>query len=166
VIYSFYFGAIVFIGAILVTLFKTREDPPEIYEQIHGKASAEGSGGLLNIFDDFRKMPRTMKQLGLVQFFSWFALFSMWVFTTPAVAHHIYKLPIDDNSSDSFREAGTYVGFIFGIYNGVSAIYALLLPSIAARFGRKRTHAFSLICGGIGLISMYSPLIKNFSFTP
>lgn len=162
VIYSFYIGALVFIGAILVTIFKTREDPPEIYEQIHGKADVDKKGGLMNILDDFKKMPKTMRQLGLVQFLSWFALFSMWVFTTPAIAHHIYKLPIEDTSSDTFRAAGNYVGFIFGIYNGVSAIYALLLPSIAARFGRKRTHAFSLICGGIGLISMYFAPDKEF----
>jgi maltose/moltooligosaccharide transporter len=162
VIYSFYFGAFVFMGAILVTLFKTTEDPPEIYEEIHGKPAGDDSKGLLNIISDFKNMPRTMRQLGLVQFFSWFALFSMWVFTTPAVAHHIYKLPISDTSSDTFREAGNYVGFIFGIYNGVSAIYALLLPSIAAKFGRKNTHAFSLICGGLGLISMYFAPDKHF----
>lgn len=162
VIYSFYIGAAVFMGSILVTLFKTKEDPPEIYEQIHGKSDNSEHSGLMHILEDFRKMPKTMRQLGLVQFFSWFALFSMWVFTNPAIAYHIYKLPMDDSSSDAFREAGTYVGFIFGIYNGVSAVYALFLPSIAARFGRRRTHAFNLICGGLGLISMYFAPNKEF----
>ena len=96
-----------------------------------------------------------MKQLGLVQFFSWFALFTMWVYTTPAIAHHVFKLPIEDTNSDTFREAQTWTGIIFGVYNAVSAIYALLLPRIAKFFGKKKTHAFSLIAGGLGLLSMY-----------
>ena len=107
-------------------------------------------------------MPKTMRQLGLVQFFSWFALFSMWVFTAPAIAQHIFGLPIEDTSSDKYREAGAWVGVIFGVYNGVSAIYALMLPSIAAKFGRRRTHSLSLIAGGIGLISMYFAPNKEF----
>jgi maltose/moltooligosaccharide transporter len=109
----------------------------------------------LEVIKDFKNMPATMRQLGLVQFFSWFALFSMWVFTTPAIAHHVFKLSINDTSSDAFRDAGNWTGIIFGVYNGVSAIYALLLPRIAAKIGRKKTHSFSLLAGGIGLISMY-----------
>lgn len=161
VIWSFYIGAVVFLGAIMVTILFSREYPPAEYEAIHGKAD-HSSAGLMEIFADFKRMPRTMKQLGLVQFFSWFALFSMWVFTTPAIAQHIFKLPVSDTSSDTFREAGAWVGIIFGVYNGISAIYALMLPSIAARFGRKKTHAFSLIAGGLGLISMYFAPNKEF----
>lgn len=161
VVYSFYIGAVVFLSAILVTILFSKEYPPAEYEAIHGKAEHDKEG-LSQIFSDFGKMPRTMKQLGLVQFFSWFALFSMWVFTTPAIAQHIYHLPVGDTSSDTFREAGSWVGIIFGVYNGVSAIYALMLPSIAARFGRKNTHAFSLIAGGLGLISMYFAPNKEF----
>jgi maltose/moltooligosaccharide transporter len=100
-------------------------------------------------------MPKTMKQLGLVQFFSWFALFSMWVFTTPAVATHVYGLSQEDHTSITYNEAGNWVGIIFGVYNGVSAIYALLLPYIAGKLGRKLTHSISLIAGGAGLISIY-----------
>jgi maltose/moltooligosaccharide transporter len=84
------------------------------------------------------------------------------VFTTPAIAQHIYKLPVTDTSSDAFRDAGSWVGIIFGVYNGVSAIYALMLPTIASKFGRKNTHAFSLVAGGIGLISMYFAPNKEF----
>ena len=100
-------------------------------------------------------MPKTMKQLGIVQFFSWFALFAMWVFTTPAIAHHIYGAPIGDTSSEAYQNAGNWVGIIFGIYNAVSAIYALTLPAIAHKIGRKLTHAVSLVIGGIALISIY-----------
>lgn len=100
-------------------------------------------------------MPKTMRQLGWVQFFSWFALFSMWVFTTPAIAHHVYGLPLTDTHSASYQKAGDWVGIIFGVYNAISAIYAFFLPWIAKKINRKRTHAFSLIIGGFGFISIY-----------
>ncbi|MFN0275676.1 MAG: MFS transporter [Chitinophagales bacterium] len=154
VVFSFYIGALVFFGAMMVTILFAKEYPPKEYEMYHGVAKKE-KHGLAEIFSDFRKMPKTMRQLGLVQFFSWFALFGMWVFTTPAIAHHIYNLPIDDTSSDTFRSAGNWVGIIFGVYNLVSAVYALFLPSLAKKIGRKLTHALSLICGGIGLISIF-----------
>lgn len=96
-----------------------------------------------------------MKQLGWVQFFTWFALFGMWVFTTPAIAHHVYGTPLSDSSSATYQEAGDWVGIIFGVYNAVSAIYAFFLPAIAKKLGRKKTHTVSLIAGGLGLISIY-----------
>jgi maltose/moltooligosaccharide transporter len=153
--YAFYIGAGVFILSILWTIFKTKEYPPDEYERYHGKSSDSGKKGLSSIFTDFAKMPRTMKQLGLVQFFSWFALFGMWVFTTDSIATHIFHLPVTDKSSEMYREAQTWTGVIFGVYNGVSAVYALLLPWIAKRVGRKRTHAISLFIGGLGLISIF-----------
>ena len=154
VTYSFYTGAVVFLVCILITVFFSKEYPPAEYEKYHGKSSDEHAK-FSNIFSDFKKMPVAMRQLGLVQFFSWFALFSMWVFTTPAIANHVFKLPIEDTSSDKFREAQNWTGIIFGVYNGVSALYALMLPRIAKLLGKKKTHAFSLIAGGVGLISMY-----------
>ncbi len=160
VVFSFYVGAIVFFGAIMVTIIFAKEYPPKEYELYHGKAQ-KIKHGIGEIFNDFALMPKTMKQLGLVQFFSWFALFGMWVFTTPAIAHHIYNLPIDDTSSATFREAGTWVGVIFGTYNLVSAIYALFLPAIARKIGRKLTHALSLTAGGVGLISMFFATSPN-----
>ena len=154
VTYSFYVGAVVFLVCILITILFSKEYPPAEYAAYHGE-SAEKESKFSHIFKDFKNMPNTMKQLGLVQFFSWFALFTMWVYTTPAIAHHVFKLPIEDTNSDTFREAQTWTGIIFGVYNAVSAIYALLLPRIAKFFGKKKTHAFSLIAGGLGLLSMY-----------
>ena len=154
VTYSFYVGAVVFLVCILITILFSKENPPAEYAAYHGE-SAEKETKFSHIFKDFKNMPNTMKQLGLVQFFSWFALFTMWVYTTPAIAHHVFKLPIEDTNSDTFREAQTWTGIIFGVYNAVSAIYALLLPRIAKFFGKKKTHAFSLIAGGLGLLSMY-----------
>ncbi len=153
--YAFYIGAAVFVGAILVTVFKSKEYPPAEYEKYHGKNEAAAKAGISEIFKDFAKMPRTMKQLGLVQFFSWFALFSMWVFTTDAVATHVYGLTGDYAKSVEYNSAGNIVSSAFGTYNLVAAVYALFLPVVAKYLGRKGTHAFSLIAGGVGLISIY-----------
>lgn len=158
---AFYIGAGVFLASIIWTVVRTKEYPPAEYASYHGK-SEESKGGLLTIFTDLRKMPKTMKQLGLVQFFSWFALFGMWVFTTDSISTHIFGLPITDRSSAEYREAQAWTGVIFGIYNGVSALYALCLPAIAKSIGRKQTHALSLIIGGIGLISFYFAPSKEF----
>ena len=134
---------------------------PRLLEKIYDKIMAKGNeltGIKRTLFFgaiEFGLSYDPMKKLGLIQFFSWFALFTMWVYTTPAIAHHVFKLPIEDTNSDTFRSAQTWTGIIFGVYNAVSAIYALLLPRIAKFFGKKKTHAFSLIAGGLGLLSMY-----------
>jgi len=154
VVYSFYTGAIVFILTILWTVFTTSEFPPGETED-YKKTKSEGRKGMGTILHDIASMPKTMRQLGLVQFFSWFALFSMWVFTTPAIASHVYGLDIADHSSAKYNEAANWVGIIFGVYNGVSAVIALMLPFIAKRIGRKSTHALSLAIGGLSLISIY-----------
>jgi maltose/moltooligosaccharide transporter len=153
--YSFYIGAVVFLVAILITVFFSKEYPPAEYEKYHGKAESSSPSGLSQIFSDFKNMPRTMKQLGLVQFFSWFALFSMWVFTTDAVATHVYGLSGDYTKSMEYNEAGNKVGTAFGVYNFVAMIFALILPFLAKFVGRKLTHSISLFAGGIGLISIY-----------
>jgi maltose/moltooligosaccharide transporter len=151
---SFYVGAFIFLIAILWTVITTKEFPPDEYLKEDYKKEPTGKG-IAQIIGDFAGMPKTMKQLGLVQFFSWFALFSMWVFSTSAIATHVYGLPVGDNSSSAYQDAGNWVSGLFGIYNGVSAVYALLLPAIALKIGRKLTHSVSLTAGGIGLISIY-----------
>lgn len=158
---AFYIGSIIFILSIIWTVVKTKEFSPSEYEKYHGKSEGHNEG-LLSIFSDLAKMPRTMKQLGLVQFFSWFALFGMWVFTTDTIATHIMGLSIDDRSSSSYRDAQSWTGVIFSVYNGVSAIYALVLPAIANKIGRKKTHALSLLIGGLGLISFFFAPNKEF----
>ncbi|HEX6891425.1 MAG TPA: MFS transporter [Chryseolinea sp.] len=146
---SFYIGATVFLIAIFWTVFTTREYPP-----VKGQDD-QMEKGISQIFVDFASMPKTMKQLGVVQFFSWFALFSMWVFSVPAIATHVYGLSGADTSSVDYQKAGVWVNILFGIYNGVSAIYAFLLPFIAFKIGRKLTHSVSLAAGGLGLISIF-----------
>ncbi|MEO9012612.1 MAG: MFS transporter [Ginsengibacter sp.] len=158
VIYSFYIGAAVLVAAILWTVVTTKEYSPEetarFFPEETDIITAPRESTFNTILKDFKAMPKTMRQLGLVQFFSWFALFSMWVFTTPAIAEHIYHLPQSDTSSAAYADAGNWVGVLFGIYNGVSAIYALLLPKIVKLTSKKTTHSISLIAGGLGLISI------------
>jgi maltose/moltooligosaccharide transporter len=165
--YSFYIGAAVFIIAILITVFFSKEYAPAEYEKYHGtRDDGVKSKGISQIFTDFAKMPKTMRQLGLVQFFSWFALFSMWVFTTDAVATHVYGLTGDYSKSVAYNEAGNKVGSAFAVYNFVAMIFALFLPVIARFIGRKFTHAACLIAGGVGLISVFfikDPAMLKFS---
>jgi maltose/moltooligosaccharide transporter len=163
--YSFYIGAAVFMVAILITVFFSKEYSPQEYKAYNGTSELKNNG-LSEILQDFKKMPKTMKQLGLVQFLSWFALFSMWVFTTDAVATHIYGLSGDDTSSVQYNEAGNKVSSAFGVYSFVSMFYALCLPFIAKWIGKKLTHSISLVAGGIGLISIYfikDPEMLNYS---
>ncbi len=159
-IWSFVIGAVILIISILVTIFTTKEYSPEELASFEENSDAyseveEENSSLMDIFEDFRKMPTTMRQLSWVQFFSWFGLFGMWVFATPAIAQHIYGLPYTDSSSTTYQNAGDWVGILFGIYNLVSALYAFALPFIAKKIGRKRTHSLSLIIGGLGLLSIY-----------
>ena len=158
-IYSFIIGALILVGSILVTVLTTKEYSPEELSQFDSETEDKNDinkeSKLSDIFTDFAKMPKTMRQLSWVQFFSWFGLFGMWVFSTPAIAQHIYGLEITDTKSEAFQSAGDWVGIIFGVYNFISAIVAFALPYIAKQIGRKKTHAFSLVLGGIGLISIY-----------
>ncbi len=140
VTYSFYFGAFVLLSSILWTVFTTSEYPPEILVQT-GEPEKPAKFFI----------PPVMIKLLLVQFFSWFALFSMWVYTTPAVALKFYGTT--DPNSPAFQDAGNWVGILFGVYNGVSAIIAMSLPVIAKRFSKKATHAMALAIGGVSLLS-------------
>jgi len=158
-IWSFIIGAIILIVSILITVTTTKEYSPEELANFDNEFLAtkedQEKSSLMDIFEDFKKMPTTMRQLSWVQFFSWFGLFGMWVFATPAIAQHIYGLPHTDSTSTTYQDAGDWVGILFGIYNLISAFYAFALPYIAKKIGRKKTHAFSLIIGGLGLLSIY-----------
>lgn len=113
-----------------------------------------GAGMLGSLVGDFSGMPPVMKQLALVQFFSWSALFIMWINTTPVVAQYFFATI--DADSPAYQEAGNWVGVLFAVYNGVAAIAALaLLPTLARRIGKARTHALCLTAGAIGYASIF-----------
>jgi maltose/moltooligosaccharide transporter len=103
------------------------------------------------VMRDFHAMPHTMRRLAWVQFFSWVALFSMWIFTTPAVTQ--VHFGTTDAHSDAYNEGANWVGVLFGAYNGFAALAAVVIPIIAARIGLRAAHMVSLFLGGIGLIS-------------
>jgi maltose/moltooligosaccharide transporter len=141
VIWSFYIGAFVLISTIVWTIVTTKEYPPNVYEE-----EKEEEKSQKKFF-----IPKAMIQLLVVQFFSWFALFSMWVYTTPAIAARFYG--VTDPQSVKYQEAGDWVGILFGVYNGVSAVIALSLPLISKRIGRRATHAMALTIGGLSFLS-------------
>ncbi|MFA6124243.1 MAG: MFS transporter [Sphingomonas sp.] len=110
------------------------------------------NNALSQIVGDFSDMPDVMKRLALVQFFSWSALFIMWIFTTPVVAQYMYGSR--DATSAAYNAGGDWVGVLFAIYNGVAALAALLvLPKLAARIGRVKTHIACLLCGAAAYAS-------------
>jgi maltose/moltooligosaccharide transporter len=152
--WSFYVGGVVFFSAVLWTVMKTKETPPENMEEF----LAENKGvsfldGVKDTVSGIFKMPKTMLQLAVVQFFSWFALFSMWIYTTSALTSHVYGTT--DPTSALYNQGADWVGVCFAVYNGVSAAIALLLPALARATSRKITHMICLILGGVGLISIY-----------
>jgi maltose/moltooligosaccharide transporter len=153
--YSFYLGAFAFFGAVLWTVIRTKEYPPENIDEFNNKRK-ENFGfvkGIKDILDALIKMPKTMISLAIVQFFTWFALFSMWIYTTPAVTHHIYKAT--DPKSIEYNTGANWVGILFAAYSAFAALFAFLIPIIANLTSRKITHAICLIAGGLGLISFY-----------
>ncbi len=223
--WSFYLGAIVFIGAVLWTVIFSKEYPPEELEayeaseekstdfspqdwnvkeyfqngqkhikqgvvisaigavlalwflgadldkQLHilsfgtisygvlmilsGLMQKKGTvdNGFVTIMNDLQCMPETMKQLAVVQFFSWFALFSMWIYTTSAVTSSIYGT--SDTTSQAYNDGADWVSVCFGVYNGLAILFAFLLPIMAAKTSRKMTHIICLISGSIGLVSIF-----------
>ncbi len=156
---AFYSGATILLITILWTIITTREYSPKELNSFHEKLDNETvvkskKSMIQTIWYDFRNMPSMMINLGWVQFFSWFSLFIMWVYMTPALAEHIYyKLP--GNRESLFEDAGNWVGVLFGLYSAISAVYALFLPKIANRLGRKQTHGLSLLIGGLSFISIF-----------
>jgi maltose/moltooligosaccharide transporter len=164
--YSFYIGGIVFLLSVMWTVFTTKEFPPESLEKFKEERAA--SKGLLfaikEILSGFTKMPKTMVQLALVQFFSWIGLFAMWIYTTSAIADNVFNTT--DAQSADFQEAGNWVGTMFAVYNGVSALAAFLLPVIAKKTSRKFVHLVCLIIGGISLSSIFLITTKTMLILP
>ncbi|RZK14979.1 MAG: MFS transporter, partial [Hymenobacter sp.] len=153
--YAFYTGGIVYFLAVAWTVFTTKEYPPlDIAEFEAEKQRTSGFwNGVKESFAGIADMPRTMRQLALVQFFSWLALFSMWIYATPAITSHVYHT--SDTTSKLYNEGADWVNVCFSVYNGVSALAALALPYVARATSRRITHLICLTAGGLGLISIY-----------
>jgi maltose/moltooligosaccharide transporter len=165
VIWSFYIGGSVLLCSVLWTVFRTKEYPPQEYCEQNGidyekwrnsqKVKKTIGEKLRNFAHLFTEMPPIMAKLAIVQFFSWFALYLMWVYTTSAVAQHVYGTPIDDTSSALYQEAGNWVGVLFGAYSFFAAIFSVFMARIASKIGRIPTYSLALAMGGLGYLSMY-----------
>ncbi len=153
--YSFYIGGAIYLFAVMWTVFTTKEFPPEnIQKWEEEKLKSKGVlNGLKEIVGGIGSMPKTMLQLAIVQFFTWIAFFAMWIYTTSGIAENAYGTT--DTASKNYQDAGDWVGVMFMVYNGVSALAAFLLPLLATRTSRRFTHMICLMLGGVGLISMF-----------
>jgi maltose/moltooligosaccharide transporter len=162
VIWSFYIGGSILLITVLWTVFRTKEYAPKehaLYNDID--LEAETVTEKTSIVKLISNAPKIFWQLGIVQFFSWFALFLMWVYTTRAIANQVWGPEALDPKSIGFNEAGDWTGVLFAFYSAVAALFSLLIPTIAKSIGRKKTYSFSLLLGGIGLASMYFVHDKN-----
>lgn len=169
---AFAIGAFVFLTSVLFTILTTSEYPPEDMEAFE-KEKAQKNRFVKDILENIGKMPLTMKQLGVVQFFSWFAFFTMWSLANPALTEHVFKTPAPteinydmltpaglqafDIANTAFQESSNSVGSAMGIYGLASMAFALLLTFYTSKktINRKYVHMISLILGGIGFLSMF-----------
>lgn len=162
VIWSFYIGGAILLATVLWTVFRTKEYAPKEHAQYNDiDLEAETVTEKTSILKLISNAPKIFWQLGIVQFFSWFALFLMWVYTTRAIANQVWGAEALDPKSIGFNEAGDWTGVLFAFYSAVAALFSLLIPTIAKSIGRKKTYSFSLLLGGIGLASMYFIHDKN-----
>ena len=168
---AFGIGAIIFFTSILYTVFTTKEYPPDDLNKI--KEKKKFNEILKDFIDQFKSMPDTMKQLGLIQFFSWFAMFTMWSMANPAITEHVFDAPapIESNydfnndldaqsykvENSKFQKASNLTGSYMGIYGLSSMFFALLLTIYTSKrqINRKYIHMGSLMLGGIGFVTMY-----------
>jgi maltose/moltooligosaccharide transporter len=166
VIWSFYIGGTMLLLSVIWTVFRTKEYPPAEYAEYKGIDTAseinKREKGLKSFLKTLAETPKTMLQLAVVQFFAWFALYLMWVYTTSAVSQHYFGVPVDFDAKKetnmltkmAFEEAGNWVGIMFGAYSFFAAIFSVFMPRLARIFGRKTVYAGALLAGAIGYISM------------
>ncbi|MGV8837684.1 MFS transporter [Cellvibrio sp.] len=173
VTWAFYIGASALFLTVLWTVIRTKEYAPADYNRYKGLTAAAPEAKktiaqrLGNFWQLFINMPKTMRQLAVVQFFSWFSLFIMWVYTTPAITQYIWGIEAKWFDADYLHSldvipteiaaakgaAGDWVGIIFAAYSLFAALFSIVLTRIANRFGRKLTYSLSLLAGGLGYMS-------------
>jgi maltose/moltooligosaccharide transporter len=164
--YSFYIGGLVFFLAVSWTVFSADELPPPDLDafQSERKHARRVTVALAEILGGFTRMPKTMVQLAFVQFFTWIALFAMWIYTGTAIADNVYGTT--DAQSAAYQQAGNWVGIMFAVYNGVSALAAFILPVFARAASRKAVHAVCLAIGGASLASLLMITQKDMLILP
>ncbi|MEE4248107.1 MAG: MFS transporter, partial [Kangiellaceae bacterium] len=162
VIWSFYIGGSLLLLTVLVTVFKTKEYPPKEFEEING-ITEEDKTKKESFLKLLFNMPKTMKQLAIVQLFSWFPLFLLWVYSTTAISQHYFGVPLDYDANTNtdatirkaYEDAGNWVGICFALYSLVAALYSVIMPKLMELTNRKLIFSLSLLLGGLGFISTY-----------
>ncbi len=149
--FSFYLGAFFFFAAVLYTVLTTKEYPPSDKATATSQGKGFGSG-VKEIFHALANMPKRMRVVSLVQFFTWPGLFLMWFYYTTAVAVNVFGGK--DASDPVYAQGADFGSLTLAYYSVVTFLFALILPKIADLLGRKTTHAFCLLCGALGLISV------------
>jgi maltose/moltooligosaccharide transporter len=151
---SFYIGAGAFMGAVLWTIFTTKEYPPDNLAEFQQKKNKTSgiAAGAKEILVSIRQMPRTLRQLAWVQICTWLGLFCMWLYFPVAVARNVFGAA--DTTSPLYPAGVEWAGICFGMYSLVCFGFSFILPILAKQFGRKLTHSLCLICGGLGLLSV------------
>jgi maltose/moltooligosaccharide transporter len=178
---AFAIGAFVFLASVFYTVFTTKEYPPEDMEEFE-REKLKKNRFVKDIIENIGNMPSTMKKLGVIQFFSWFAFFTMWSLANPALTEHVFKTPapiessfdmtnIDqalafDVANTSFQESSNLVGSAMGVYGLSSMVFALLLTFYTSKrtINRKFVHMGSLFLGGLGFILMYYSSPENLKY--
>ncbi len=178
---AFAIGAAVFLISILYTIFTTSEYPPEDMEAFK-KEKAKKNHFFPDIINNIGNMPTTMKKLGVIQFFSWFAFFTMWSMANPALTEHVFKTPAPvesvynmsipeqaaafNTANTAFQESSNAVGSAMGIYGLSSMAFALLLTFYTSkrRINRKMVHFLSLLLGGVGFLLMNTTTPENLKY--
>ena len=162
VIWSFYIGGSLLLISVLITVFKTKEHPPKEFEE-YNDITEEDKAQKESFWKLLMNMPKTMKQLSIVQLFSWFPLFLMWVYSTRAISQHYFGVPLDfdaqtetnETIKEAYNTAGNWVGICFAAYSLVAALFSIVMPSLIKLTNRKTVYSLALILGGIGYISAY-----------
>jgi maltose/moltooligosaccharide transporter len=123
----------------------------QIFTQLWAK-SGRPPMALSHILSDLAQMPPVMRQLAVVQFFTWIALFIMWIYTTPVVTQYVFNAT--DASSKAFNDGSDWVGVLFSIYNGVAMLAAFMLPLVTQKIGAAKTHMLCLLIGAASYASI------------
>ena len=179
VVWAFYIGATVLLGTVLWTVLRTKEYTPKDYyaykgmdaEKVRAAQTIDKSKPigqkLAEFFSLVKTMPTIMRQLAVVQFFSWFALFIMWVYTMPAITQHIWAVEVKwfdpdylnaigqvpQHIIDAKGAAGDWVGILFAAYSVFAAVFSVFLARLADTFGRKTIYAGALVLGALSYMS-------------
>ena len=152
---AFYLGSAVFIVAVLYTITTTREYPPEDLAAFRRmKAESAGLGhAFREIFQGIGSMPKAMRQLAVVQFFTWFALFCMWIYFVPAVATRVFG---GTPGSEAYVRGNEWGGVCFSVYNGTAFVFAFVLLALVGKFSARSIHRVCLVAGGAGLMLAFA----------